>query len=114
MFKQRKYNYLIIGILLVSAILIWLAVFEQASGNILQVTFFDVGQGDAIFIETPKNQQILIDGGPDKIILEKLSQTMPFYDRSIDLLILTHPDADHLTGLIEVLKYWFGKRYSHL
>jgi len=70
----------------------------------LEVNFFDVGQGDAIFVETPQKHQILIDGGPASAILEKLSKEMPFWDRSIDLIILTHPERDHLAGLLEVLK----------
>ncbi len=105
-FKKRKTNYFILAILLIMAVWIWLAVFSQAPDNILEVTFFDVGQGDAIFIETLNQTQVLIDGGPDKTVLEKLSQTMPFYDRTIDLLILTHPDADHITGLVEALNYY--------
>ena len=106
MFKNRKYTYSFLGILLIATIFVWSAVFEQAPGNLLELHFFDVGQGDSIFIETPIGQQILIDGGPDKTVLEKLGQTMPFYDRTIDLVILTHPDNDHLTGLIEVLEYY--------
>ncbi len=86
--------------------LIWSAVFSQIPGNILEVVFFDVGQGDSIFIETPNKKQVLIDGGPDKMVLEKLEEVMPFYDRTIDLMILTHPDADHLTGLLSVLEYF--------
>lgn len=81
----------------------------------LEVSFFDVGQGDAIFIETPKRQQILIDGGPSSVILEKLGKEMPFWDRTIELVILTHPEKDHLSGLVEVLKkyqvkniFWTG------
>lgn len=70
----------------------------------LWVTFFDVGQGDAIFIETPQGHQMLIDGGPDNAVLEKLGSAMPFWDRDIDLVILTHPDKDHVAGLIGVLK----------
>lgn len=89
---------------MIVAILVWLAVFSQTKSNLLEVDFFDVGQGDAAFIETPTGYQILIDGGPDGKVLEKLGEEMPFYDRSIDLIILTHPEADHLTGLIEVLK----------
>jgi len=106
MVKTKKLTYPTLGILLIATIFIWLAVFSQVPDNILEVTFFDVGQGDAIFIETSVGQQVLIDGGPDKTILEKLSQTMPFYDRTIDLVILTHPDADHITGLVEALKYY--------
>lgn len=70
----------------------------------LKVVFFNVGQGDSAFIETPNDFQILIDGGPTSAVLEKLGEEMPFYDRTIDLIILTHPDNDHLTGLLEVLK----------
>ena len=68
------------------------------------MNFFDIGQGDAIFIETPKGQQVLIDGGPSSVILEKLGKEIPFWDRDIDLIILSHPEADHLSGLIDVLK----------
>lgn len=85
-------------------VLAWIAVFDLAKPQFLEVTFFDVGQGDAIFIETPKRHQILIDGGPSSVILEKLGKKMPFWDKSIDLVILTHPERDHLAGLIEVLK----------
>ena len=70
----------------------------------LKVTFFDVGQGDAIFIETPQGQQILIDGGPDNSVVEKLDKTLPFWDKSLDLVVLTHADADHITGLVPVLE----------
>ena len=83
--------------------------FTNASGssypidNKLRVWFFDVGQGDAIFIQTPENKQILIDGGPGEVVLSKLGAVMPFWDRSIDMIILTHPHSDHISGLIEVL-----------
>lgn len=86
------------------AILVWQTVFHFEARRNLWVTFFDVGQGDSIFIEVPNGNQILIDGGPSDIILAKLGRTMPFWDRTIDLLVLTHPDADHLNGLLEVLR----------
>lgn len=87
------------------AILIWYAVFQvEARGGVLTVDFFDVGQGDGIFIQTPSGNQVLIDGGPDATILSKLGKVMPFWDRSIDVFILTHPHADHLDGALEVLK----------
>lgn len=96
-----------LGGMAIGAILIWTAVFAKAGSANLKVDFLDVGQGKAIFIETPDGNQILIDGGPDNSVVEKLSEAMPFFDREIDLIILTHPDSDHLNGLIEVLK-----RYS--
>ena len=69
-----------------------------------KVTFLDVGQGDSILIETPEKRQILIDGGPSDGLVHKLGQVMPFFDRHIDMVILTHPDADHITGLLEVFR----------
>src|SRR3990167_8145832 len=70
----------------------------------LHLKVYDVSQGDAIFVETASGYRILIDGGPDNRVLEYLGQDLPFYSRKIDLLVLTHPQADHLTGLIEVVK----------
>lgn len=100
---RKKPVLIILGILFTANILAWLAIGIFNNG-FLTVSFFDVGQGDAIFIETPQGHQILIDGGPDSAVLEKLNQAMPFWDRTLDLVVLTHPDFDHLAGLIEVLK----------
>ncbi len=70
----------------------------------LEVNYLDVGQGDSIFIQTPGNHQILIDGGPDNTKAVKIiSSEMPFWDKTIDLVILSHPENDHITGLFEVL-----------
>lgn len=92
-------------------ILLCLSVFAFSTHSIasqkdglLKIYFFDIGQGDAIFIETPNGNQILIDGGPDNTVVQKLGETMPFYDKNIDMVVLTHSDADHITGLIEVLE----------
>ncbi len=70
----------------------------------LQVTFFDIGQGDAIFIETPSGKQMLIDGGASALVLEKLAQEMSYFDNTVDVVVATHGDADHVTGLIPVLR----------
>jgi len=72
----------------------------------LKIYFFDVGQGDAAYIRTPAGQDILIDGGPSDRILSKLGEAMPFYDRTIDIVILTHPHSDHVMGLLSVLKHY--------
>jgi len=72
----------------------------------VHVVFCDVGQGDAIFIRTPKGLDILVDGGPDGKVLSCLSSHMPFWDRKLELVILTHPHADHLNGLISVLGHY--------
>lgn len=75
----------------------------QEKDGLLKVYFFDVGQGDSIFIEAPNGNQVLIDGGPDNSVLSELAKVMPFYDRNIDVVVATHPHADHIFGLIEVL-----------
>lgn len=82
----------------------WREVFALAGTRYLLVDFLDVGQGDSIFIETPGMHQILIDGGPDSSVLGKLSSLIPFWDKTIDLVILTHPESDHMRGLLDVLK----------
>ncbi len=70
----------------------------------LRVTIFDVGQGDAIFIESSTGRQALIDGGPpDGGVLRQLSERMGFFDRSLDFVLATHPDKDHIGGLPDVL-----------
>src|SRR3989338_10355622 len=81
---------------------IWYAILKEEK-DLLTVAFLDVGQGDSIFIEAPNGKQILIDGGSNQAVLRQLSKVIPFYDRSIDLVVLTHPDADHIGGLPSVL-----------
>ena len=102
--RRRKGAFVVLGILFGLNIFAWAVVCDLSQPQLLEVTFFDVGQGDSIFIETPQGHQILIDGGPDTTVLEKLGKEMPFWDRTIDLIILTHPEHDHMSGLIEVLK----------
>lgn len=70
----------------------------------LKIYFLDVGQGDAILIRTPNNQDILIDGGPGNKVVDEIGKYLPFYDRDIEIMILTHAHSDHVSGLVEVLK----------
>ena len=98
------------SVFIVLAFLIVINVFALAvartlsTPQLLEVIFFDIGQGDSILIKTPSRHKILIDGGPDNGVIEKLAKTMPFWDRTIDLVVLTHPDKDHVAGLIDVFK----------
>ncbi len=80
------------------------ASFVPGDGPRLRITVLDVGQGDAILVETPSGTQALIDGGPDGTVLRELGRVMGPFDRDLDLLILTHPQSDHQIGLIEVLE----------
>jgi len=99
---QKKTTILII--LFILNIFSWSVIFEQSQDNGLEVCFLDIGQGDSFFIETSQGHQILIDGGPDNTLTQKLEQRIPFWDRTIDLVVLTHSDKDHVFGFLEVLK----------
>ncbi len=70
----------------------------------LHAYFLDIGQGDSILLVTPGGKQILIDGGPDLKALEHLGRFLPFFDRSLDLVVLTHPNLDHLAAFPEILR----------
>jgi competence protein ComEC len=94
----------VIAALALAALLAWLATRGLPDGR-LHVYFLDVGQGDAVFVRTPHGQQLLIDGGPSPAaLLTQLAGVMPFWDRSLDVVALTHADADHMTGLLAVLE----------
>lgn len=79
------------------------SVASQKDG-LLKIYFFDVGQGDSILIISPNQNQVLIDGGPDNKILSRLGEVMPFYDKDIDVVVASHPHADHIVGLMDVLE----------
>jgi competence protein ComEC len=90
-------------LLVLAGVLGWLVVSQPSSGR-LSVTFLDVGQGDAILIEGPQGQRVLVDGGPgSQPITRALSRNLPFDSRRIDLVVLTHAQADHVSGLLTVL-----------
>jgi len=88
-------------IFLLIIVTVWIAVFSIDSN--LHIVACDVGQGDAILIYK-NTTQILIDGGPNKSVLDCLGKYMPFWDKTIELVILTHPQQDHYGGLIDVIK----------
>ena len=100
--------------LLVIAVLTTLTAYSMPDTR-LHVSFLNVGQGDAILIQTPNHQDILVDGGPSaQAISAQLSKHLPFWDRNIELVVLTHPHEDHLTGLLEVLQRYKVKQVLYL
>lgn len=72
--------------------------------NYLKIVFLDVGQGTSIFVQTPQKRQVLIDAGPGRESSRKLGKYMNFWDKHIDLLIASHPDADHIGAFPEIVK----------
>lgn len=101
--KNRKIIYSILITLTVLATILSGIIFSIQK-NELKVSFLDVGQGDAILISEGSNQ-LLIDGGKDgKVLLEKLGRYIPFWDRNIEVMLATHPDQDHIGGLVDALR----------
>ncbi len=105
-FQKKHLSFLISIFLSISLIILgYLTILTDfAEFDSLRVVFLDVGQGDSVLIQTPQKKNILIDGGPDKSLIFKLDQYISFGKRKIDYMILTHPDKDHLIGLVEILK----------
>ena len=101
---KKHFSFYVLGVLLFFNFFVWQAVFAEERRGELLVAFLDIGQGDAIYIEAPNGNQMIIDGGPNGKILEELSKVMPPYDHSIDMIVVTNPDADHYAGFIDVLK----------
>jgi competence protein ComEC len=99
--------------LLLAGVLFFLGYsYLQPSNASVQLTFLDVGQGDATLAVTPKGQDILIDGGPNDSVVNKLDESIPFYNHKLDAVVLTHPHADHVAGLVAVAnKYQINKVY---
>jgi len=91
-------------VLALASVLVWLVILGSP-GDRLSVTFLDVGQGDAILIRSPAGHNILVDGGPNgEAITAALGRHLAFWDRHLHLVVLTHPDQDHLAGLVTVLE----------
>lgn len=90
-------------------LLFLLALLFQSPRAEVSISFLGVGQGDAALIQKG-DTQILIDGGPDKSVLAELGKIMPFYDRTIEKIVLTHPHSDHIAGLNEVLDRYTVKK----
>lgn len=92
---------------------------QARSVGLLTLNMFDVGQGDGIMIQTPYDQQILVDAGPGRQMEGKVSSEMPLFDRTIETVIISHPHADHVNGLFDILKHfkvervvWSGVAYN--
>ncbi|HVU75718.1 MAG TPA: MBL fold metallo-hydrolase [Candidatus Paceibacterota bacterium] len=100
--SSRVTGYALCTLLVLVALLSYATLREDRHG-LLTISFLDIGQGDSIFIDAPSGRQVLIDGGRGSLVLQRLAAVMPWWDRSIDLVVATHPDADHIGGLIDVL-----------
>lgn len=98
-----KFRLLALAVLFIATVSLIATVYHLRHRATMSVTFFDVGQGDSMLISTPHGGHILIDGGKDNTVLERLGRELNFFDKKIDMVIATHDDLDHVGGLPEVL-----------
>ncbi|HEY4502880.1 MAG TPA: MBL fold metallo-hydrolase, partial [Candidatus Paceibacterota bacterium] len=102
--RGRNYSLLVfVAVLLVATSYLFYLDFK-GSNRLLTFGMLDVGQGDALFIESPTGTQILFDAGPPRKILSELRRVMSPFDKSIDAVVITNPDADHIGGFADILK----------
>ena len=107
--RKLKENlwWLMPAVLFFSAVYVWYIVWTTHTAfgaGTAKVAFLDVGQGDAVYIEAPNGNQMMIDGGPGKATLRVLGEVMPFSDHSIDVLLISNPDKDHIGGFLNILE----------
>jgi competence protein ComEC len=103
MWLRRRPLFVVLSVLFIADMVIAIVFFRYERG-VLTVAFLNVGQGDAVFIEAPNGNQMLYDAGPPSgASLRELGKVMPFYDRSIDVAVFSHPDMDHIGGFLDVL-----------
>lgn len=104
--KSRNYSLFFITIFLLGLTIFIFYLDWQASHMKFTFAMLDVGQGDAIYIESPTGTQILFDTGPRGAIMRELPKVIPILDRSIDAVVITNPDSDHMAGFLDVLKIY--------
>ena len=102
---MKKHIVIIVVGLVMLDILAWGDIILGTFGKRLELYFFDVGQGDSEMIVMPGNVKLMIDGGPDNgKAVEQIDNIMPWHDRYIDLVMISHAELDHFGGLLDVLK----------
>jgi competence protein ComEC len=103
-FTKRQIAWSVVAVLFLVSVGIWAEVWAQTPQGALTFAVLNVGQGDSLYIEGPTGEQVLIDSGPDDSVLTELPKVMPLWSRSLSAVIETHPDADHISGFIDLLK----------
>ncbi|MEK7081329.1 MAG: MBL fold metallo-hydrolase, partial [Patescibacteria group bacterium] len=102
--STRKYWLLVLTLLLLVVNIFLVRLDWQNSHRGLTFAMLDIGQGDGLFIESPTGTQIMFDAGPPRKVLGPLARVMSPFDKSIDAIIITNPDADHIGGVLDILK----------
>ncbi len=103
---------------ILSSFLVLLLFLSNYFNSQTRVVFCDVGQGDGAYIRIRNRTDVVIDAGPDRKILHCLGKYMPFYDRTIELAIISHPQKDHFAGFLylidryDIKKFWMSNVYN--
>lgn len=101
-YTRKNWKLLTILGLILGNLAVWIWIDSLLPKDHITVSYLNIGQGDSILIESTNGKHILIDGGPDKKVLSELGKAMPFFNRTIDVMMESHPDKDHIGGLPEV------------
>ena len=108
---DQRHKILLTLALILAALGLLVIVQTQSLGK-LRLVFCDVGQGDGMLLITPSGKDIVVDGGPGTKIVDCLGENLPFWDRTIEMVVLTHPQKDHMEGLLSVLSRYKVKMIS--
>lgn len=100
--QRRRLLIISCVVLFVLGGIIWYYALAYAPDGKLTVAVMDIGQGDSILVRGPTGIEMLVDGGPDQSVLRKLPEVIGPFDRTLNLVVETHPDSDHITGLVSV------------
>lgn len=101
---KNNLKWFILICLFIFSVVLWSVAIRENHRGLLKIVFLNVGQGDSIFIESPTGIQVLIDGGANKVLMKEISKILPWYDRHIDMILITHPDKDHFEGFLSLLE----------
>lgn len=101
--QKNRLLYIFFFLLFLNLIIFYFYLSFSQNKNTLTFAVLDVGQGDAILIKTPSGRDVLVDAGPKDTILSALPKVMSLFDHTIDILIITNPDEDHIGGFDNVL-----------
>ena len=106
----KYFRWYVLAGLTIIVILVVSAYLHENRHGILKFVVLDIGQGDSLFIESPTGVQVLVDGGPNKALMKEIPRVIPWYDRQIDMIVVTNPDKDHYEGFLPLMKkYKVGK-----
>src|SRR4051812_3845917 len=101
---MRMYlSWYVLFIFIVLIIVLGSVILHEDRHGKLTFAVLDIGQGDALYIESPTGTQVIVDGGPNNNLMKEVSKFVPWYDRHIDMLVVTNPDKDHYEGFIELI-----------